>query len=191
MKKIVLFLLCSILLTQIVLAQRTEEYLESLLIAIFGKLPPPCEITLVDPNCIRCMMYVKMFPFIFYTSLLFLVFYAVISQMVPAPRAPRTLTEALAMAGQRLARPYNKVAALLAIVLGLFFLHVEAAPALTVWTAVALGVFSFLFTRGVLGLTHPYVVFFAISIFMWLILTVIVGIFVSPTLMELQRVCLR
>jgi hypothetical protein len=184
-KTLVLTVIFLLLLSKETLAQ--QELLRSILFALMGRLPAVCEVDLTDPECIRCMMYVKIFPLLFYTSVFFLIFYSVISQMIPSP-TPKTGLEVLALAGRQLTQPYSKVAALIAVILGLFFLHVEIAPRLGMWVQIALFVFSVLFARGVLKLGG--VPLFAAGIIIWLALFLLFGALILPAVEQMQRVCI-
>lgn len=178
--------LLALLTIPVALAQiEFEEVAQLLLKALFGRVPDPCLVTLANPECVHCIAFVKVLPLMFYTAIFFLIFYAVISQIVPT-RTPETLAEAIAAGAQR-PRAYTKIAALLAISLGLFFLHAQITPKLTLWVQILLFIAALVIARGAWGLGAQWMIVAAIAL--WIIFWIVLGA-VSPVVEEMEALCM-
>lgn len=131
MKKATLtFLFFLILSSKIVFAQEIENLNYAILEAVIGKLPDACYYAF-DDICIKCLAIAKIYPFILFAALLWIVFSIMMHNILGTTK--QTQKEA----SLQLPKKEERVVALLSIVFSLLFLHSPNVgvnlKAITVW----------------------------------------------------------
>jgi hypothetical protein len=155
----------------VVAAQGAQEGLRSFISALFGTLPGACEYDLSTPDCLKCFTYAKLFPLLFFATIFFFIFYVIIGQIgLKGAERQEALQQVLTTARERVGPTERKVAAILGVILALFFIHSEQLSGvhqLRIWTSVLIFIFIVIIVRSVVGVA------FGVSIIAIIVLAII------------------
>lgn len=153
MKKLALSLIImSILLPTVVLAQSDQTaFLQAILTIFLGNPPNACLPDFATPLCVQCLGFLKLLPLAFFTVVFFFVFYLIMRNAGMARTSKEGGTAEISGTG-------SKVAALIAIILAIVFVHSVQGGLQTILLFLSLGfVFLALFliasvTKGAVGI---------------------------------------
>jgi len=146
-----------------------NDVLLGILSALFGDLPSVCITAFSSSDCISCMFYIKLFPFIFIFSFFFLIFYLVTERI--ALQAGQNQQDS-----QLRQQPYYTAIVLMSVVLAFIFVHYQnAIDYLGWWVTLSLfmgivwfvgGFFGRSMLGGILALIVIALMFIIISTFL-------------------------
>jgi hypothetical protein len=195
----IIFFTCMLFLPiALVFAQAKTDWSLQLVKVIFGDLPSPCVRGVSAPNCVDCIAYAKVIPFIFFVAIFFLMFYYIIAHMGTTQQAPPGTPMLPVVAGPRQLSVFeSKVVAILSVVLAIILLHSIGTKTilstLTFFVNFLIFIFVLFMLRSIFKMTSGMVVILEIIIAVVVMAAIwnYVGGMVNPLVQGWQTMCIR
>lgn len=190
-RKIFLTILIGILVSSTISIAQREGWGLRTFSLILGELPKAC-VREVTPECFSCLLYVKLFPLLFFLALFFLIFFYVVQMMIPRRPIQDPMTGEIRIPSPS---PFEmKVITILSVILSLVLLNAFTIKTILsqfmFWIGLMFFALALLLIRGVArlgGLGIILGIIFAIILFA--VLWSFIGGLVSPVIEGWIRLC--